>query len=121
MTFSPIYSSLAALPLPRVVRSVVDEWTPNESPMSTNAGVAVTLALYLVVIFSGQHFMKNFKAFSQSSAAVPRVLDADRPTPQSCKTSSCSTTSFCPPDPVFCFCAWWRRCAISLFVVAGQS
>ncbi|KAL8290158.1 hypothetical protein RQP46_003097 [Phenoliferia psychrophenolica] len=31
--------------------------------MSTNTSVSATLAIYLAVIFSGQHLMKNYKAF----------------------------------------------------------
>lgn len=65
----PIYSALAALPKPDMRSTVFEHYVPGVTPLSTVPSVFGTLALYLAVIFTGQAFMKNRPAMSESHEA----------------------------------------------------
>ncbi|KAI5481200.1 fatty acid elongase 2 [Pseudohyphozyma bogoriensis] len=62
MGFTPVYSTLSALPFPNIPSYYLQEWQPGKTPLSTTPQVAAALAAYLAIIFTGQHLMKDRKA-----------------------------------------------------------
>jgi len=81
----PVSSALAALPKPAALPSAVFErWAPGATPLSTAPPVVAVLALYLVVIFTGQHLMKDRKPMSQSHPRFLQVLPMSAPPEPSC-------------------------------------
>lgn len=68
MPFSPVYDTLAALPLPTFDKSVFQTFQPGVSPLSTYKEVLGCLVLYLCLVFGGQHVMRDYKPFSESEA-----------------------------------------------------